>query len=191
MTGLAVLFGVVAVTFGLGLGASLDRAITDGSRHAALPVSVTAVPPGPAAPGALNGPGGSAGSSGTSHDVVVGRALTAVQQQATAAALAAQPGTLHVLAEDHLSLPAVHAGVEVTAYGGDPAWAGLAPISGHLYSGPDQVDVNTLFLTDTGTKVGSTYTLASGGRHLTVTIAGEVFQPGNQPRRVPERRDPA
>ena len=183
VTGLAVLFGMVAVTFGLGLGASLDRAITDGSRHAALPVSVTAVPPGSVAPGALNGPGGSAGSSGTSHSVVVGRALTAVQQQAAAAALAAQPGTLHDLAitEDHLSLPAVPAGVEVTAYGGDPAWAGLAPVSGHLYSGPDQVDVNTLFLTDTGTKVGSTYTLASGGRHLTVTIAGEVFQPGNQP----------
>ena len=54
-------------------------------------------------------------------------------------------------------------------------------VSGHLYSGPDQVDVNTLFLTDTGTKVGSTYTLVSGGHHLTVTIAGEVFQPGNQP----------
>jgi putative ABC transport system permease protein len=135
------------------------------------------------APGALNGPGGGAGSSGTSQSVVVGRSLTAAQQQAAAAALAAQPGTLHDLAitEDHLSLPGVPAGVEVTAYGGDPAWAGLAPVSGHLYSGPDQVDVNTLFLTDTGTKVGSTYTLASGGRHLTVTIAGEVFQPGNQP----------
>ncbi len=183
VTVLAVLFGVVAVTFGVGLGASLDRAYTDSSRHAALPVSVTAVPPGSVAPGALNGPGGGAGSSGTSQGVVVGRSLTAAQQQAAAAALAAQPGTLHDLAitEDHLSLPGVPAGVEVTAYGGDPAWAGLAPVSGHLYSGPDQVDVNTLFLTDTGTKVGSTYTLASGGRHLTVTIAGEVFQPGNQP----------
>jgi putative ABC transport system permease protein len=183
VTVLAVLFGVVAVTFGVGLGASLDRAITDGSRHAALPVSVTAVPQGSGAPGALHGPGGGAGSSGTSHSVVVGWAMTAAQQQAAAAALAAQPGTLHDLAitQDHLSLPGVPVGVEVTAYGGDPAWAGLAPVSGHLYSGPDQVDVNTLFLIDTGAKVGSTYTLASGGHHLTVTIAGEVFQPGNQP----------
>jgi putative ABC transport system permease protein len=183
VTVLAVLFGVVAVTFGVGLGASLDRAITDGSRHAALPVSVTAVPLGSGAPGALHGPGGGAGSSGTSHSVVVGWAMTAAQQQAAAAALAAQPGTLHDLAitQDHLSLPGVPVGVEVTAYGGDPAWAGLAPVSGHLYSGPDQVDVNTLFLIDTGAKVGSTYTLASGGHHLTVTIAGEVFQPGNQP----------
>lgn len=73
------------------------------------------------------------------------------------------------------------AGVEVTVYGGDPAWAGLAPVSGHLYSGPYQVDVNTLFLTDTGTNVGTLYTLASGGRHLTVTIAGEVFQPVTSP----------
>jgi putative ABC transport system permease protein len=183
VTVLAVLFGVVAVTFGVGLGASLDRAITDSSRHAALPVSITAVPPGSMAPGTLNGPGGGAGSSGTSHMEVIGWALTAAQQRAAASALAAAPGTLHDLAitEDHLSLPEVPAGVEVTAYGGDPAWAGLTPVSGHLYSGPDQVDVNTLFLTDTGTKVGSTYTLASGGRHLTVTIAGEVFQPGNQP----------
>ena len=43
------------------------------------------------------------------------------------------------------------------------------------------MDVNTLFLTDTATAVGSTYTLASGSRRVTVTIAGEMFQPGNQP----------
>ena len=153
MTVVAVLFGAAAVTFGVGLGASLNRAITDGSRHAALPVSVTAVPPGSVAPGALNGPGGGAAPA---HQPERGRrrSLTAAQQQAAAAALAAQPGTLHDLAitEDHLSLPGVPAGVEVTAYGGDPAWSGLAPVSGHLYSGPDQVDVNTLFLTDTGTR---------------------------------------
>jgi ABC-type antimicrobial peptide transport system permease subunit len=82
---------------------------------------------------------------------------------------------------DHLSLPGVAIGVKVTAYGADPAWARLTLVAGQLYSGPDQVDVNTLFLTDTGTTVGSAYTLVSGSHHLTVTIAGEVFQPGNQP----------
>ena len=50
-------------------------------------------------------------------------------------------------------------------------------ISGHWYSGPHQVDVNTVFLTGTGLSVGDRYTLASGGRHTTVTIAGEVFDP--------------
>jgi putative ABC transport system permease protein len=40
------------------------------------------------------------------------------------------------------------------------------------------VDVNTAFLADTSTKVGDTYTLSSGSRHLTVRIAGQVFDPG-------------
>lgn len=82
---------------------------------------------------------------------------------------------------DHLSLPEMAVGVNITSYGGDPAWAGLTLIAGKLYSGPDEVDVNTLFLTDTGTRVGSAYTLVSGSHHLSVTIAGEMFQPGNQP----------
>jgi putative ABC transport system permease protein len=38
--------------------------------------------------------------------------------------------------------------------------------------------VNTLFLTDTGTKVGDTYTLVNGGRRVTAKIVGEVFAPG-------------
>jgi putative ABC transport system permease protein len=106
--------------------------------------------------------------------------MTSAQQQALARALDAQPGTLHdfPVIVDHLDLPGVAAGVKATAYGGDPAWAGLTLVSGQLYSRPDQVDANTLFLTDTGTMVGSAYILASGSHRLTVTIAGEVFAPG-------------
>jgi putative ABC transport system permease protein len=37
------------------------------------------------------------------------------------------------------------------------------------------VDVNTAFLDDTGTAAGGQYTLSSGGRHVTVRIAGEVL----------------
>jgi putative ABC transport system permease protein len=48
-------------------------------------------------------------------------------------------------------------------------------IDGHWYSGPDQVDVNTAFLNDTGARVGDEYTLTAGGKHITVQIAGEVF----------------
>jgi len=186
ITALAVVFGGVAVTFGVGLATSLDRAYADIS-HSSLPVEVSAIPAGTAAqPGATVHGGHAAGpGNGGKHKVLVGQPMTAAQQQAIAAAVAAQPGTLHAIpvTEDHLSLPAVPAGVEVTAYGAgaDPAWAGLALVSGHLYSGPDQVDVNTLFLTDTGTKVGDTYSLVSGGHRITVLIAGEVFQPGNQP----------
>jgi putative ABC transport system permease protein len=48
-------------------------------------------------------------------------------------------------------------------------------IKGSWYSGPGSVDVNTTFLTDTGTSVGSTVTLTSGRRSETVRIAGEAF----------------
>ena len=180
VTLLAVGFGAVTVTFGVGLAATLDRALADSSRQAVLPVSVTAGPPGTGRSGSVttvvtpgSPPPGLAG----------GQPLTSAQQQAVTVALAAQPGTRHALevTADYLSLPGVAIGVKVTGYDGDPAWAGLTLIAGQLYSRPGEVDVNTLFLTDTGTTVGSAYTLVSGGRQRTVTIAGEVFQPGNQP----------
>jgi len=42
--------------------------------------------------------------------------------------------------------------------------------------------VNTAFLTATGTAVGDSYPLTSGGRHVTVRIAGEIFDPaGGRP----------
>ena len=39
--------------------------------------------------------------------------------------------------------------------------------------------MNTLFLTDTHTTVGYSYTLVTGGHRVTVRIVGEVFAPGN------------
>jgi putative ABC transport system permease protein len=180
VTVLAVVFGGVAVTFGVGLATSLDRAYADVSRHA-MPVTVTAEPSGGLLPRSGTiiqvSPGEYVPPPGT------GQVMTSAQRRAVAGALAAQLGTLHYLqvTVEHLGLPGVASGVKVTGYGGDPAWAGLTLVSGQLYSGPDQVDVNTLFLTDTGTRVGSAYTLASGRRQLTVTIAGQVFEPGNQP----------
>ena len=42
--------------------------------------------------------------------------------------------------------------------------------------------MNTAFLTATGTAVGDSYPLTSGGRHVTVRIAGEIFDPaGGRP----------
>ena len=109
--------------------------------------------------------------------------MTAAQQRAVASVLAAQPGTLHYAAETsgQVSLPGLSGTVSVTAYGGDPRWTGYALISGRWYSrsaGAAEADVNTLFLTDTGTSVGSAYTLYSGGHRDTVRIVGEVFDPG-------------
>ena len=115
-------------------------------------------------------------------------ALTAAQQHAIGSAIAATPGTQHYLtqAADNLSLPGLdsaNGGAQITAYGGgDPAWSGLVLISGGWYAqspGVREIDVNTLFLTDTNTAVGDTYTLVNGTHKVTAKIVGEEFQPGN------------
>jgi putative ABC transport system permease protein len=183
----AVLFGAAAVTFGVGLATSLNRAYGE-IQAAAMPVQVSALPP--ALAGAPQAPGGQGKPNKNSKlKVIVGPgALTAAQQHAITTAINAQPGTLHSVTEaiDHLSLPGLSSGnrgAQLTAYGGgDPSWTGLALISGAWYSqspGVREIDVNTLFLTDTNTKVGDTYTMINGGHKVTVKIVGEVFQPGN------------
>ena len=185
VTLVAVLFGAAAVTFGVGLATSLNRVYNDISAAARLPVRVVPPPPGAAAPPTGNG--------GRVH-ITVGPgfngpgALTAAQQRAISSAIAAAPGTQHYLTQavDDLSLPGLDSsdgGAQITAYGGGaPAWSGLALISGGWYAqspGVREIDVNTLFLTDTNTAVGDTYTLVNGAHRVTAKIVGEVFDPGN------------
>ena len=170
----AILFGVIAVTFAVGLGTSLNRVQAGLSHTASEPVRV-------ALPGTA--PGGPAGSHPPS---------LAAQQRAVQAALRAQPGTLHYVAEadDQISVLGLSDQVSLTAFGGNASWTGYGLIAGHWYSGagtgPDtgsaEADVNTAFLTATGTAVGDTYDLTSGARHVTVRIAGEIFDPaGGRP----------
>jgi putative ABC transport system permease protein len=183
----AVLFGAVAVTFGVGLATSLNLVYDHVARVARLPVQVMAPPPG------ITGPAGGPGQGGSGHKVQIvvgpgGPSLTAAQEHAITAAIAATPGTLHSLSVtgDSLALPGLgdaNGGAQVTAYGGgDAAWSGLALISGRWYSqtaGAREIDVNTLFLTDTNTAVGDTYTLVNGTHKVAAKIVGQVFAPGN------------
>ncbi|HZC54029.1 MAG TPA: FtsX-like permease family protein [Mycobacterium sp.] len=167
----AILFGAAAVTFGAGLASSLDQAFADTSDASALPVQISVLPTAPTAGG----------------QPPVGRkfgpaAMTAAQQRAVTSALATKSGTQHYLSvtEDDLALSGLSDHVSVTAYGSDPSWSGLALISGRWYSHTTdaaEVVVNTPFFTATGTSVGSTYTMTSGNRHVTVRIVGEVFKP--------------
>jgi putative ABC transport system permease protein len=158
----AIVSGAAAATFGAGLAATMHRVVSD-SPQAALPVQVALRPAGP--------PPGRPG------------AMTGAQQRAVAAALAAAPGTRHYLAvaSGQVSLPGMADDATVTAYGGDPAWAGRPLISGRWYSGSAgaaQADVSTAFLAGTGTTVGSAYPLLAGGHRVTVRIVGQVFDPG-------------
>ena len=173
----AIVFGVVAVTFAAGLGSSLDRVEADLSHAAAQPVQVSL-------PG--TGPTG-ANRAERSGPEPRRRPLPslAAQERAVQAALRAQPGTLRYVAEadDEISVPGL----------ADRAVADRlrrrrqldrvrADHRALVRRGPGQADVNTAFLTATGTAVGDTYTLTSGGRHVTVRIAGEVFDPaGGRP----------
>jgi putative ABC transport system permease protein len=191
VTVVAVLFGAAAVTFGVGLATSLNHTYDDISAGARLPVQVLPLPPGAQAnPGPVSaGPG--KGPKKVRRILSIGpggQSLTAAQEHAITTAITATPGTLHYLSEanDNLALPGLgdaDGGAQVTAYGGgDPAWSGLALISGGWYSqsaSTPGIDVNTLFLNDTSTAVGDRYTLVNGGHKVTVKIVGEVFAPGN------------
>jgi len=167
----AIVFGGIAVTFGAGLGTSLNRVYND-LTLAPEQVQVN-IPGGPASGSVVKGPG-------------PGPAVPrlAAQERAVVAALRAQPGTLHYVAEadDDINVTGVSDRLSLVGFGGDASWTGYAIITGYWYSGTGEADVNTGFLTDTGTKVGDTYTLTSGTRHITVRIAGEVFDPrGGRP----------
>jgi putative ABC transport system permease protein len=161
VTWVVIVAGGAAVTFGIGLGSSLHRFYSDVSQYASLPVRVSSTVHGPDGP----------------------RALTGAQQRAITSALTAQPGTAGYVAtsSSQLSLPGVANSANATAYSSDLGRSGLVLISGRWYSGPGEVDVNTVFLTETGTSVGSSYSLSSGGRRATVRIVGEVFIPGKDP----------
>ena len=169
----AILFGGIAVTFGAGLGISLNRVYNDLSHSATEPVQVNI----PGAPGQNGGGGQVTAAPGSGPGPAV--PSLAVQEQTVTAALRAQPGTLRYVAEsdDQIRVLGLSDRLSLIGFGGDASWTGYALIAGHWYSGAAQADVNTGFLAQTGTKVGDSYTLTSGNHQITIHIAGEIFDP--------------
>jgi putative ABC transport system permease protein len=160
----AILFGAVAVTFGTGLGTSLNRVGTDLALASIQHVQI-----------------GLAGQSGQQPSP--GQPSAAAQQAGMAAVIRAQPGTLHYITEsdDRFGVTGMAGTASVTAFGGDSSWIGYALISGHWYGAGGAV-VNTSFLRATGKRTGDTFTLTDDGRAVALKIAGEVFLPGNDPQ---------
>ena len=165
----AILFGALAVTFGTGLGTSLNRVGSDlalaGTEHVEIGLAgQSAQQPSPGQPSP-------------------GQPSAAAQQAGMAAVIRAQPGTLHYVAEsdDRLGVTGMAGTASVTAFGGDASWIGYALISRHWYGAGGAV-VNTSFLHATGKRMGDTFTLTDDGRAVTLKIAGEVFLPGNDPQ---------
>jgi putative ABC transport system permease protein len=180
VTLVAILAGGIAVTFAVGLVTSLTMVYNGLNRTAAEPVQVGLT-------GVSSGPGG--GIRITEHADGAVPSLAA-QEAAVQAALGVQPGTQHYAAEadGQISVLGLSDQLSLIGFTGNASWTGYALIDGHWYSGAHQVDVNTAFLTETGTAVGDSYTLVSGGRHTTVTIAGEVFDPaGGRPEMIADQ----
>jgi putative ABC transport system permease protein len=160
----AVAFGATAVIFAVGLTSSLSRAAASQTLSATLPVQVD-----------QSGPGTAAGPEQTP---------SAAQDAAAAAALRAQPGTLHqvVVYETDIKVPVIAGNVSATAFDGDTSWLGYAVIAGRWYHGPGEIDVNTAFLNSSGLAVGDSVTVNTGTAQASARIVGEVFQPSSSPR---------
>jgi putative ABC transport system permease protein len=179
----AVLLGATAVTFAVGLSASLNR-VADGLSHASAQQVQVFVPTG--------GPGGvrilkrsanqeTAGPVPGGSQGQVKLPTAAEAERAVTTALRDQPGTLRYVAQasQSIGLTGLSQQVALTAFQGGARWTGYAMISGHWYTGPGQAVVGTGFLNDTGKSVGDTVTLVSGGRRVPVKIVGQVFDTDN------------
>jgi len=171
----AVLFGVAAVTFATGLSASLGEVIA-AKNHNAADVTV----------GAQTGQAGQAGSGKAVRQGQPTAAEPAGIPAPVTAAIAAQPGTRAYYGS--VSLDAAVSGmsgpVTVTAFDGDASWGGFTMVGGRWFSEAGEVVVPSTILTATGTKVGDSITITLRGKNLVVRIVGEVFDTGNDGRRV-------
>jgi putative ABC transport system permease protein len=175
----AIAFGATAVIFAIGLTTSLNRVQADHGQAAAVPVQI-----GWSGPGTPAGPDQNYPSQ--------------AQDNVVTAALAAQPGIAHsdVLYNNNVTVPAIAGQVQAQVFSGDSSWQGWTMITGHWFTGPGQVVVNTEFLDESGLAVGDTTTvndglvnggpanggtISSGAATTTVKIVGEYFDPSSQP----------
>jgi putative ABC transport system permease protein len=169
--------GATAIILMVGLGGSLSRVVYGLSLARTEQVRVDYIGglgSGPSGPGAGQGAGPVAGAAGP---LPVGQPMGAATRRIVAAALRAQPGTLHYVAEadGQATVYGVSGPIRVTAYLGSAGWTGYGMISGRWYSGPGQVDVPAYFLAVTGKAIGDTVTITFAGRQIPVRIVGEIF----------------
>jgi putative ABC transport system permease protein len=158
----AVLLGVTAVTFAVGLVTSLRRATAELDLTKTEQVQVYPNLPGPQG---LKRIGGALPSS-------------AQVQRVVPAALRSLPGTEHYALEadnQYLRVSGLVRAIPVTAFAGNAGWI-YTLTGGHWYTGPDQAVVAKSFLTTLHLTLGDTVTITgSRGREIPVRIVGEVF----------------
>lgn len=158
----AVLLGVTAVTFAVGLVTSLRRAVADLNLTNTEQVQVYYNGPDPSV---LERPGRGAPPS-------------AQLQRVVPPALGSLPGTAHYALEvdnQYVKVSGLVQPISVTAFLGDAGWI-YAMSSGHWYTGPDQAVAPKRLLTTLHLTIGDTVTITGDhGRAIPVRIVGEVF----------------
>jgi putative ABC transport system permease protein len=159
----AVLLGVTAVTFAVGLVTTLTRAAADLDLTRTEQLQVYFNPP---VPGGPKRPGQR-------------QASFAQPQRVVTAVLRSLPGTAHYVLEadnQYVKVSGLGQPIAVTAFLGDARWLGYAMSSGHWYSRPDQVVAPKRLITALHAAVGDTVKVSGlGGRAVSVRIVGEVF----------------
>jgi putative ABC transport system permease protein len=177
VTLVAVLLGAATVTLAVGLGTSLRMVVSALSQDQAQPVQVMFGGPGPGGPVIHVKGGPKPGKNGGPPPVTSGQPSAGQAQRAITAALAAEPGTLHYVGEADQQVGVVGHSQQfnLTAYSGNSGWTGWVLVSGHWFTGPDQVEVSASFLTLTGDSIGNNIIIENGGYQVTAKIVGEVF----------------
>ncbi|MDQ0581658.1 ABC transporter permease [Streptomyces rishiriensis] len=163
-TAAAVVFGAVAVTFGVGLALTLG-AVQSGRMLNSGGSVVVGTGGGQAPPGAQAVHEGG------------GPEEPKADPAAVAAALRAQQGTgrFYGSTQAEVGASGITGATTVVAYQGDTSWAGPPMVSGDWLDGPGQAVVTGRFLKAAGIRVGDTVTLTERGRHVAVRIVGEAF----------------
>ncbi|MFI6033512.1 ABC transporter permease [Streptomyces sp. NPDC051315] len=165
--GTAVLFGAIAVTFTVGMSASLGQ-VMKARAHDAADVVVPAPLP-------------DFGPQGRDPDQ-----QTEADPAAVAAAVEAAAGTgaYYSAATVRATVSGLTGTVDVIAFTGDASWGGYTMVSGRWIDRPGEAVVPTPFLAATGTRVGEAVTLHGLAEPVTVRVVGEVLDPRNDGMQV-------
>ncbi|MFE7562918.1 FtsX-like permease family protein [Kitasatospora sp. NPDC057500] len=170
--GTAVLFGAVAVTFTVGLSASLGQ-VMKARAHDAADVTVPAPPPDLGLRGSSR-PGPGPEKQTETDPAAVARAVGA----------AAGTGKHYSAATVRATVSGLTGTVDVIAFTGDASWGGYTMVSGRWIAEPGEAVVPTPFLAATGTRIGDTVTLNGLAEPVTTRIVGEVLDPRNDGMQV-------
>lgn len=166
----AIAFGATAVTFAVGLAASLNEVMSARNHNVA---DVTVGMAGP-----IQGPGRPAEGPPPQAPDPAGGPPQAPDPASVTAAIDAQPGTgkYYGAATAKGTVAGSTGFTTITAFSGDASWGGYRMVSGRWIDGADEAVVPTQFLSATGTKVGDKVTLNIKAAAVTVRIVGEVLE---------------